>query len=179
MNIHLLLLTVFGLGHIRIASGTWGSMPAVGLALMLVFVFGQDDDLSAFEHISISVSVALVGLLFSVACVKFGKEGEQAFGKKDPGQIVADEMAGQSVALLALPWRALNESQDWWWNLTLAATAFLAFRILDIIKPPPAYKIQNLKGGWGVLADDLVAGFYALIIVQIVGRLILPEIGWF
>ena len=178
MNIRLQLLTVFGLGHMRFASGTWGSMPAVGLALGLVFVLGRDD-LTTFEHVAISVSIALVGLLFGIACVKFGSEGEQAFGKKDPGQIVADEMAGQSVALLALPWRALNNSQDWWWNLTLAATAFLAFRILDIIKPPPAYKIQNLKGGWGVLADDLVAGFYALIIVQIVGRLVMPDIGMF
>lgn len=178
MNIRLQLLTVFGLGHMRIASGTWGSMPAVGLALGLVFVLGRDD-LTTFEHVTISVSIALVGLLFGIACVKFGHEGEQAFGKKDPGQIVADEMAGQSVALLALPWRALNDPQDWYWNLTIAATAFLAFRILDIIKPPPAYKIQNLKGGWGVLADDLVAGFYALVIVQIVGRLVLPEVGWF
>lgn len=178
MNIRLQLLTVFGLGHMRIASGTWGSMPAVGLALGLVFVLGRDE-LSTFEHVIISVSVALVGLLFGIACVKFGSEGEQAFGKKDPGQIVADEMAGQSVALLALPWRAFNDPQDWWWNLTLAATAFLAFRILDIIKPPPAYKIQNLKGGWGVLADDLVAGFYALIIVQLVGRLVMPGVAWF
>ncbi len=178
MNIRLLLLTVFGLGHMPIASGTWGSMPAVGLALVLVFVLGLDD-LTALDHVTISVCIALVGLLFSIACVKFGKEGEEAFGKKDPGQIVADEMAGQAVALLALPWRAFNELQDWYWNLTLAATAFLAFRILDIIKPPPAYKIQNLKGGWGVLADDLVAGFYALIIVQVVGRVILPEVGWF
>ena len=178
MNIRLQLLTVFGLGHMRIASGTWGSMPAVGLALGLVFVLGQRE-LTTFEHVVISVSIALVGLLFAIACVRFGQEGEQAFGKKDPRQIVADEMAGQSLALLALPWRALNNSSDWWWNLTLAATAFLAFRILDIIKPPPAYKIQKLKGGWGVLADDLVAGFYALIIVQLVGRLVMPEIGIF
>ena len=74
MNIRLQLLTVFGLGHMRIASGTWGSMPAAGIALGLVFVLGRDD-LSTFEHVTISVSVALVGLIFSIACVKFGKEG--------------------------------------------------------------------------------------------------------
>ena len=173
MNVRLLLLTTFGLGHMRPASGTWGSTPPPALALLMILIF-SGDGLSSFEHWSINISLVLVALIFSIVCVRFGAEAEQRFGKKDPGQVVADETAGQAIALLFLPWRPMIDSQGWIWNLALAATAFVAFRILDIIKPPPAYRVQRFRGGWGILADDLIAGVYALMVAQGVARVLLP-----
>ena len=173
MNVRLLLITVFGLGHLRPASGTWGSTPPVAFALFLVLVLGLDE-LSLVDQWIVNISLVLFGLIFSIVCVRFGDEAEEYFAKKDPGQVVADETAGQCIALLFLPWRPMTNTDGWIWNLALAATAFLAFRILDIIKPPPANRIQRLPGGWGILADDLVAGFYALLVAQVVGRVLLP-----
>ena len=173
MNVRFLLITVFGLGHLRPASGTWGSTPPVAFVLLLIWVLSLDG-LSVHDQRIVNVSLVLIGLIFSIVCVRFGAEAEQCFAKKDPGQVVADETAGQCIALLFLPWRPMTDRDGWVWNLALAATAFFAFRILDIIKPPPANQIQRLPGGWGILADDLIAGVYALLVAQSVGRVLLP-----
>jgi phosphatidylglycerophosphatase A len=158
LNLRRHLLTVFGLGHMPIASGTWGSLPAAGIALGLAIVIGP--------HWTIDGVLVLTGLLFSIACVRFGDSAEEEFGRKDPGQVVADEMAGQCVALLLLPWR----EDALLYNAALAATGFLAFRFFDILKPPPANGLQRIPGGWGILIDDLVAGVYALIVTQLAAR---------
>lgn len=178
MNVRFLLVTVFGLGHLRPASGTWGSTPPVAFALLLIWVLGLDG-LSVHDQWIVNISLVLIGLIFSIVCVRFGAEAEQCFAKKDPRQVVADETAGQCIALLFLPWRPMTDMEGWIWNLALAATAFFAFRILDIIKPPPANQLQRLAGGWGILADDLIAGAYALIVAQVVVRFVMPAIGLF
>lgn len=173
MNRRLMLLTVFGLGHMRPASGTWGSTPPVVVALVLVWLLGSQT-LGVFEHITINVALVLIGLIFTIACIKFGAEAEAKFGKKDPGQVVADEVAGQCVALLALPWRAMTDTDALLWNGAMAAIAFFSFRVLDILKPPPAHQSQQLGGGLGIVVDDLIAGFYALIVTQLAARFLLP-----
>ena len=91
-------------------------------------------------------------------------------------QVVADETAGQSVALLFLPWRDVGVANGWTWNLTLAAIAFATFRLFDVTKPPPINGIQRFRSGWGILLDDLVAGLFALGVAQVVGRLVLPMV---
>ena len=58
----------------------------------------------------------------------------------------------------------------------MAATAFFAFRICDIVKPPPANGLQKLPAGWGILVDDLVAGVYALVLTQLLVRFVLPGV---
>ncbi len=116
------------------------------------------------------LNVAMTVLLAasSMACVALGRFAEQAFGKKDPGQCNVDEIAGQSLALLAMP------VGSWVWQpLVVAATAFVAFRFFDILKPPPIRRLEKLPRGWGVLADDLLAGLYANMAAQIVLRLII------
>lgn len=153
-----LALTAGGLGLLRPAPGTWGSLPPPALAVVMVAL-----GLPAWQ---VNVALVLLAVAFSVACLRFGAFGETLFGKKDPGSVVADEVAGQSIALLFLPWRG----GDLRHALTMAAVAFVAFRALDIVKPPPARRIQSVPGGAGILLDDLVAGAYACAVTQAVAR---------
>jgi phosphatidylglycerophosphatase A len=166
-----LMLTVGGLGFMRPASGTWGSTPPPALALALVWLVGRDG-LSAADAWLVDGALVLIAIVFSVACVAGGRWAEREWGRKDPGQVVADETAGQAVALLALPWRPMTDLDGLGANVAIAATAFLAFRLLDIVKPPPANALQRLPHGWGILVDDLVAGAYALAVTQVVWRVV-------
>ena len=114
--------------------------------------------------------MAATAVLASAACVGWGGLAETAFGRKDPSECTVDEWAGQAVALLLLPLRqALSEL------LVVAAVSFLAFRAFDILKPPPARGIQKLPAGWGILADDLIAGVYANLAAQLILRW---GLGW-
>jgi phosphatidylglycerophosphatase A len=107
---------------------------------------------------------ALVALLVVVTALGTwaADEAERALGGKDPGAIVVDEVAGMVLAVLAVP-------------LTPAAltAGFLLFRVFDVVKPFPANVAQKLRGGAGVMADDLIAGVYALALV-----LLARGLGW-
>lgn len=159
----LLFITTFGLGHLRPASGTWGSLPPVIISgLMIVFGAGPHAQPLAYYGV-----LAAILLFFCAACIMQGDAAEARFGEKDPSEAVADETAGQCIPLLAIfPSHADTPSR----GLLLVAIAFFAFRILDIIKPPPAKGWQRIPGGWGILIDDLVAGVYAGVIVLIAQR---------
>jgi phosphatidylglycerophosphatase A len=115
----------------------------------------------------INAALALLGAAFAIGCVRFGAAAERVYGKKDPGRVVADEVAGQSLTLLFLPWPAGAAGRA----ALIAAIAFLFFRICDIAKPWPAHRLQRLTGGWGILIDDLVAGVYAALATQVVVRI--------
>lgn len=160
-----LLMTTFGLGLLKPAPGTWGSTFPVAIAVLLLWWLGPGVALDAI--------IVAVGVIFSVICIALGDWAEREFAGKDPGQVVADEVAGQCIALLVLPWRTLDDPGAWKWNILLALGAFLAFRLFDIAKPPPINRLQAIPGGWGILVDDLVAGVYALIVVQVVARIVL------
>jgi phosphatidylglycerophosphatase A len=101
-----------------------------------------------------------------------GDAAERRFGKKDPGSVVADEVAGQSLALMWLPWSIPNSGSGNARIIATCAIAFFAFRLFDIIKPPPARGWQRFPGGLGILIDDIVAGFYALVATQILVRVL-------
>lgn len=162
----LLWITTFGLGHMRPASGTWGSMPTVVLAAALIY-FGR----GPVEQPWIYHAVMLAWLLLWCAgCIVEGSSAEVKFGKKDPSQAVADETAGQVFPLLFLPSACF---QTWQVAVLTLAGAFVAFRVFDILKIWPARGLQRLPAGWGILVDDLVAGVQALLIVQILARILL------
>lgn len=168
-------VTVFGLGHLRPAPGTWGSLPPVALAGVLILLgLGPQENPLIYHAI-----LAAVCLASCAACVVFGEWAESWYGKKDPGWVVADETAGQCIALIALPVAAPVFGGDasliaTLWPLAFAlAVSFLAFRVFDILKPPPANGLQKLPAGWGVLIDDLFAGGYALIATQVICWLVL------
>ena len=80
---------------------------------------------------------------------------EAVLERKDPGVIVIDEVAGMMVSVLLLP-RTLG----------VLVCAFLLFRLFDIWKPFPAREAQALRGGFGVVVDDLIAGVYALVLIM-------------
>lgn len=165
------LITTFGLGYRRPASGTWGSLPPVVLAA-IVLALAPDTSFALGSKVWFAYHSAmiLVFVIFSFACIRDGEAAEARFGKKDPGQVVADETAGQCLPLMFLPVTAVT---GWPALLSTLALAFLSFRILDIVKPWPARQLQRIPGGWGILIDDLFAGLYAMIIVQVVTRM-----GW-
>ena len=159
------LLTTFGLGHMRPASGTWGSMPPAAVAWGLILLGLGPVEAPVVYH----AVLAGIFLVFCWACVAFGDRAEARFGKKDPGQVVADETAGQCLALVALPAACGTPIK----GMVCCGVAFVAFRVFDILKLPPANQLQRLPTGWGILADDLVAGLQALVVVQVVLRLVL------
>jgi phosphatidylglycerophosphatase A len=147
-------------------SGTWGSIPPVLIALALIAI-----EMGPVQQPWIYNS-ALIGVLlfFAGACVVQGDAAEARFGEKDPTNVVADETAGQCLPLLFLPTQTMVEPDRIVFTLLFA---FVAFRVFDIVKPWPARQLQAVPGGWGILLDDLFAGLYAAIALQVTARLIL------
>jgi phosphatidylglycerophosphatase A len=152
--------TGFYSGLSPVAPGTIGSL----FAIFIIFGF---------------IQAQLYGLLFAylliAAVISLWVSGyfENKFGE-DPGRLVVDEWAGQSLTFIAISF-----SDDVQANITILVTGFLLFRFFDILKPLGIKKIQSLAGKWGILLDDLLAGFYALICLKsliFVGPTI---IGWF
>jgi len=166
-----LLITTFGLGFMRPASGTWGSMPSVALAGLMMLTGVLPVGPTAWLYHGV---LAAVLVLFSWVCVRFGPSAEAEFGKKDPGQVVADETAGQCLPLMLLPIATPDPLRI----AVACAAAFLAFRVFDILKLPPARGLQRLSGGWGILIDDLIAGVQAVLVVQVLLRVAGPMLGF-
>ena len=145
------LLTVFGLGHLRPASGTWGSLPPVLLAGVLLAIGVGSPVWYA--------TLAGMLVLFAGACVVLGDQAEARWGK-DPSNVVADEVAGMCVTLLLAPPALMHDPSR---ALIALIAGFLLFRCFDVFKEiaPPAARLQHVRGGWGILLDDLVSGAYA------------------
>ena len=146
-----LAASCFGLGWLPVAPGTWGSLPPV-IIFALMCRFGTPAGI-------ISIVMAALALAGSVLCVKFAPAAVAATGKTDPGEVVADEFAGQAVTFLAIG--TIPTGQIW----ATAVLGFLLFRLFDITKPWPIRKLEKLPNTWGILADDLLAGAYAGIVL--------------
>jgi len=146
-----LAFTTWGVGHIPGAPGTYGSAIAAGIYVgiqRMVSSFGHTPSSDAWTHSAIAVLLAgfiLVGIWASGRSVEL-------LGNSDPSQAVVDELMGQFVTFLFIPF-GLG------WPFILAG--FLLFRLFDIWKPYPIDDLQLLPGGIGICADDIVAGVYA------------------
>jgi phosphatidylglycerophosphatase A len=107
-----------------------------------------------------------VVLSASVVCVLLAPAAMARTGRKDPGEVVMDEVAGQAVTFCALPgafWSGAAPNQIW----ITALIGFLLFRFFDITKIWPVCRLEKLPAGWGILADDLWAGLYAMVVLTL------------
>jgi phosphatidylglycerophosphatase A len=143
-----LIATGLGSGHSPVAPGTAGS--AVGLLLFW-----------PLSQLALAFQITATALVFLVGVAAAGAVARRA-GKKDPGIVVVDEIAGMWTSLLLLPFTPAT-----------ALLGFLLFRLMDILKPYPARDLERLPGGLGIMADDLFAGIYANLLLR-VGLLLWP-----
>jgi phosphatidylglycerophosphatase A len=136
-----LVATGLGSGYSPFAPGTAGSI--VGLLLFL--------PLAGVTWPAQLAAIAAVTLVGALAAGRVAR----GMGRKDPGLVVVDEVAGQWITFLALPFTPV-----------IALAGFLLFRVMDIVKPWPARDLERLPGGWGIMADDLAAGIYAHLLLR-------------
>jgi len=146
-----LSIATCGVGYLPLMPGTFGSLLSVGMFLLLTRVVAG----------AALVALVLVLILaFTVVGIWAGTRTEQLSGRKDPGKVVVDEVAGQFVALFPITLFTR-------WSTAAVIVSFILFRFFDIVKPYPANRLQEMKGGAGVMFDDLVAGVYGAAIVSI------------
>ena len=152
-------VTTFGVGYLPLAPGTWGSMVGVGIYLafeQIVSSASADFLLKGWTELQIAAWLhAVIIILFLFFCLLGIWAANRAtilFKDKDPQQAVVDEVIGQLITFLFVPFLVS-------WHFVLAG--FLLFRLFDIWKPYPIDSLQNLPAGIGVCADDILAGVYA------------------
>jgi len=157
-----------GMGYLRPAPGTWGSAAAAGVYLACRYFAGPN-------MVLLTLIMLAVAILSTTGCVMLGDFTERWYGRKDPSHCTLDEWAGQSIALLFLPCE-----YSWKSTLIFVAAAFVAFRVFDILKPAPARNFERFDKGIGVVADDLVAGLYACVTVQLLikSAVFLPAVNY-
>jgi len=148
-KIAVVLATFFGVGHIRLAPGTWASLLTT---LVLYFII---------PYLGSAYPVYFAFALLFLLGIPAARQCEKHFQRKDPRQCVIDEVAGQMVSLFFLPHR-----------IWLYLGGFLLFRFFDVLKPFPIKKSERLPHGIGVMADDLLAGLYALGVMQLLRALL-------
>ena len=145
-----LIATFFGAGRLHPGPGTWGSAAAV--LLWAALASGLNPGARTPTVIALAILATLVGIPAATQVAR-------ASGKKDPQFVVIDEVAGQLIALIAAPLT---------WKSFLAG--FILFRAFDILKPPPVRQLERLPEGIGIVLDDVAAGIYALVVMQILLR---------
>jgi phosphatidylglycerophosphatase A len=143
-----LTATFFGIGRLRPGPGTWGS--AATVLLWAALAYALTPSLRTPIAIALALLVTLIGIPAATQVAR-------ASGGKDPQIVVIDEVAGQLVALIAVPLS---------WQTFLVG--FILFRAFDIVKPPPVRQLESLPEGTGIVLDDLAAGLYALAIMHLI-----------
>ena len=160
-----LAFATWGVGYAPLAPGTFGSMVGVGIYLLVgavsnqVFAYAvaKNWNLEMLASLRMTFMLLLVTLLTSVG-VWAATRTEKLLGRKDPGIVVVDEVAGQLIAFLFVPFNA-----GWW----VIITGFILFRLFDIWKPYPIRRLEMLESGLGIMADDVLAGVYAAILMSL------------
>ncbi|HET9839360.1 MAG TPA: phosphatidylglycerophosphatase A [Candidatus Angelobacter sp.] len=142
-----LIATFLGIGHLQPGAGTWAS------AVTVLLWWGASHWIQTawlFSAAMIaSVAVTLIGIPVSTVVARES-------GIKDPGFVVIDEVAGQLIAFIGAPVH---------WKYLLAG--FILFRSFDIVKPFPLRRLERLPEGTGIMLDDVGAGLYALVLLQL------------
>jgi phosphatidylglycerophosphatase A len=155
-----LALTTFGVGYIPGAPGTYGSIIGVCIYVGMIWlisvasilVFGGDGKITPVFWAVVNAIVAIGLVVFSLAGIWASGRAVSMLGNDDPHEAVVDEVIGQIITLIFVPYIL---------HWTLILPGFLLFRLFDIWKPYPIDSLQALPGGLGICADDIVAGVYA------------------
>ena len=145
-----IITTAFGAGFSPFAPGTMGALVGILLWWLINVPFSNSYPANFFPFM-----VLMIIIVFFVG-VWASNVMEPEWGH-DPGKIVVDEVIGQWIALLWIPF-----------SITNFLLAFALFRFFDILKPLLIKKMEALPSGWGVMADDVLAGIYANIVLQII-----------
>jgi phosphatidylglycerophosphatase A len=141
--------TFFGAGLLKPGPGTYGSIAAVLLWYAAAHILHP-------APIALAIGTAIVALIATLIGIPAATIVARESGRKDPGHVVVDEVAGQLIALIAIP-------ADW----RHAALSLLLFRLFDIFKPPPIRQLERLPAGTGIMLDDVAAGLFALAVAQL------------
>ena len=132
--------TFFYLGKLPFAPGSWGSLGALLLWVLLPVTFSV--------HLPVIIILFVLGVYSSNKMAKY-------LNDHDPSEVVIDEAVGMGISLFMLPH-----------SFGLYLLAFVLFRIFDVLKPSFIYRVQDLPGGWGIMLDDVLAGLFTLAIVR-------------
>jgi len=141
--------TFFGAGLLKPGPGTYGSIAAV------LLWFGAAHLLHP-APVALAIGTAIAALAATLIGIPAATIVARESGREDPGHVVIDEVAGQLIALIAIP-------ADW----RHAALSLLLFRLFDILKPPPIRQFERIPKGTGIMLDDVAAGVFALLLAQI------------
>ena len=141
--------TFFGAGLLKPGPGTYGSISAVLLWYAAAHILHPNP-------IALAIGTAIAAIIATLIGIPAATIVARESGREDPSQVVIDEVAGQLIALVAIP-------ADW----RHAALSLLLFRAFDILKPPPIRQLKRLPAGTGIMLDDVAAGLFALAIAQL------------
>ena len=142
-----LIATFFGIGRLRPGPGTWASASTV--AIWAAVAYELPPSLRTPVSLAVAVFVTLIGIPAATRVAR-------ASATKDPQFVVIDEVAGQLIALIAVPLG---------WKTFLAG--LILFRAFDIVKPPPVRQLERLPEGTGIVLDDVAAGIFALVVMHL------------
>ena len=150
---NLIFLTLFKIGNIKYAPGTIASLFTCSVFLVLISIF------------NIPTIILITTLIFFYSFVAINSSYNE-FNSKDPQEIVIDEFVGQILPLIAIP---IYETLYPLPKVYYVIAAFILFRFFDIIKPFPInYVDDNTKNTLGIMLDDIIAGFFTVIILTII-----------
>ncbi|MBC7910082.1 MAG: phosphatidylglycerophosphatase A [Pyrinomonadaceae bacterium] len=161
-----LALATCGVGYLPLAPGTWGA--AIGVALYLVFQFASVKLLSLIQphgwdalatHAFHTTFLMILVLVVTLAGIWAASRAEVLLERKDPAAVVIDEVAGQLIAFMFVPVTV---------GLWIILSGFVLFRLFDIWKPYPIRRLEALESGLGIMADDILAGQYAAVLLSLI-----------
>ena len=150
------MATLGGLGYIPWAPGTWGSLVGLIIGAMSVRVIEGLGYLGWSLSLLLLFPLVLIFILCAISC----SEAERTLGVHDAPAIILDEAWAMTFIVILNPWAVSS-----WPGLLFIA--FLLFRFFDIVKPPPLKHLARLTGGWGIMADDLGAAIYTVVILWV------------
>jgi phosphatidylglycerophosphatase A len=152
-----MIATGLGAGFAPVAPGTFGSLVGLAICYGLMMAFRFEPHLLQTSVLAASVISAALGIWAAT-------RAEKIFAHKDASQIVIDEVCGQVIAFAFVAPFLVKIGSQWRWALL---AGFALFRLCDILKPYPIRRLESLGFGLGVMADDILAGIYAAIVLSL------------